>query len=520
MDSQPVISCNGSAAPEAPSRRSLALLDQDVLALIANHLYADHHLVCFCLACSAFNTARKREGLPLCSDGKAFVRRLRLLEWAVAEVDWLAHATHAVHGCVWAAEVGCLPTLLWLRGEGLWLCGEDCLAAAAGGGHNDVLVSLSQMGCVADWRTCAAAAAEDHLETLMVARLLGFCWDEMVCANAAGAGALELLKWARQPNWAQLPSPLAWLEAVPAPSPTSSPPMQSRRLSVPSSPVGVANDSPSRHDDARLAPPGSSTATPMRYDTVIHATAAARAVLGSTAVASAPSTPPRARPPSGSAESSPSYLRSPCSFEFLDADVGDDFGGIASPGKRARAYVSAAHKSALRPHAPSVHAIKQHLIDSRCSRDTRPAPWDSWTIAAAAAGGHVAVLEWMWSLPEIERPAVSAVACAFAAASGQLNGLMWLRDKGAPWDEQTCAEAASGGHLEILKFCRASGCPWDGETAAAAAGAGHLEVLKFCVARECPLNMADCLQRARDSGSDAVVSWLLALPERSEDELS
>ena len=89
-------------------------------------------------------------------------------------------------------------------------------------------------------------------------------------------------------------------------------------------------------------------------------------------------------------------------------------------------------QDALRPHAPSVHAIKQHLIDSRCSRDTRPAPWDSWTIAAAAAGGHVAVLEWMWSLPEIERRRCLAVACAFAAASGQLNGLMWLRDKGAP----------------------------------------------------------------------------------------
>ena len=117
----------------------------------------------------------------------------------------------------------------------------------------------------------------------------------------------------------------------------------------------------------------------------------------------------------------------------------------------------------------------------------------------------------MWSLPEIERPAVSAVACAFAAASGQLNGLMWLRDKGAPWDEQTCAEAASGGHLEILKFCRASGCPWDGETAAAA-GAGHLEVLKFCVARGA-LNMADCLQRAAIAAATPL--WLATSASRT-----
>ena len=40
------------------------------------------------------------------------------------------------------------------------------------------------------------------------------------------------------------------------------------------------------------------------------------------------------------------------------------------------------------------------------------------------------------SVPEAERPSVDAQACAFAAASGQLGVLQWLRRAGAPWDEQ------------------------------------------------------------------------------------
>ena len=38
--------------------------------------------------------------------------------------------------------------------------------------------------------------------------------------------------------------------------------------------------------------------------------------------------------------------------------------------------------------------------------------------------------------------------------------LQWLRKHGCPWDEWTCAMAAAGGHLKVLKWARKHGCPW------------------------------------------------------------
>jgi hypothetical protein len=39
--------------------------------------------------------------------------------------------------------------------------------------------------------------------------------------------------------------------------------------------------------------------------------------------------------------------------------------------------------------------------------------------------------------------------------------LKWARENGCPWDEWTCANAAEGGHLEMLKWARENDCPWD-----------------------------------------------------------
>jgi hypothetical protein len=35
--------------------------------------------------------------------------------------------------------------------------------------------------------------------------------------------------------------------------------------------------------------------------------------------------------------------------------------------------------------------------------------------------------------------------------------LQWARANGCPWDEFTCAYAAEGGHLEMLQWARANG---------------------------------------------------------------
>ena len=71
--------------------------------------------------------------------------------------------------------------------------------------------------------------------------------------------------------------------------------------------------------------------------------------------------------------------------------------------------------------------------------------------------------------------------CAYAAGSGYLNVLKWLREhrdsNKCPWDRKTCAHAAGSGHLEVLKWARENGCPWDAGTCANAAA--EVDIWKF-----------------------------------------
>jgi hypothetical protein len=48
-----------------------------------------------------------------------------------------------------------------------------------------------------------------------------------------------------------------------------------------------------------------------------------------------------------------------------------------------------------------------------------------------------------------------------AAAGGHLAVLQWARANGCDWNEDTCRQAARGGHLEVLQWARANDCPWD-----------------------------------------------------------
>ena len=101
-------------SPPPPSMISVCDLPADCLQLIASRLHSERTLLPFALTCKGFDAARRRDALPLKTNGQLFVRRLRLLEWAVGHVAWLDQDYHRRHGCVWAAELGCLPAILWL----------------------------------------------------------------------------------------------------------------------------------------------------------------------------------------------------------------------------------------------------------------------------------------------------------------------------------------------------------------------------------------------------------------------
>jgi hypothetical protein len=67
----------------------------------------------------------------------------------------------------------------------------------------------------------------------------------------------------------------------------------------------------------------------------------------------------------------------------------------------------------------------------------------------------------------------------YAARSGHLHVLQWVRQHHCPWNSLTPAWAAEDGHLDMLQWARAHNCPWDSITPLSAARAGHLEVLQW-----------------------------------------
>ena len=78
-----------------------------------------------------------------------------------------------------------------------WLWDRDTCAAAALGGHLEVLQWARANGCPWDIRTCHKAAEGGHLKVLLWARANGCPWDKGTCEWAAHGGHLELLQWAR-----------------------------------------------------------------------------------------------------------------------------------------------------------------------------------------------------------------------------------------------------------------------------------------------------------------------------------
>ena len=70
--------------------------------------------------------------------------------------------------------------------------------------------------------------------------------------------------------------------------------------------------------------------------------------------------------------------------------------------------------------------------------------------------------------------------CPTAARAGLLQELKLLRENNSPWDEGTCCAAAAGGHIHVLEWAHANGCPCRMNTYQSAAAFRVVEV----VARE------------------------------------
>jgi hypothetical protein len=112
---------------------------------------------------------------------------------------------------------------------------------------------------------------------------------------------------------------------------------------------------------------------------------------------------------------------------------------------------------------------------------------------AAASHGQMEALVWLR-----ERGfSCGTAVCSRAASAGRLEALQYLREHGCPWDGFSCSAAALGGHLEVLRYAHEHGCPWDEETCSAAAQQGHLEVLRYAREHGCPWDEYSCSYAAQ-----------------------
>ena len=160
--------------------------------------------------------------------------------------------------------------------------------------------------------------------------------------------------------------------------------------------------------------------------------------------------------------------------------------------------------------------------------------WDKETCCWAAYSGHLELVKWLRAKG---CPWDTSASCN-AARGGHLEVLQWIRaqDPPCPWDEQVCYWAASNGHLDVLRWARRKGCPWGESAPCAAAKNGHLKVLNWLefittnglnghdktkraytntrvnwlIKEECPYDKSRCRQAAVEGGEQArkVLEWL------------
>ena len=128
----------------------------------------------------------------------------------------------------------------------------------------------------------------------------------------------------------------------------------------------------------------------------------------------------------------------------------------------------------------------------------------------AAAYGQVEVLKWLQSIydssddcPWNQHTVVNA--CFF----GHLDAVTFLLDNGGRLNKKLCHFAANSGSVPLLQFLRSRDCEWDEFVPALAAAEGHIDFIEWAVDNGCPLTKASC-EYAAAYGELETLKWLHA----------
>jgi hypothetical protein len=138
-------------------------------------------------------------------------------------------------------------------------------------------------------------------------------------------------------------------------------------------------------------------------------------------------------------------------------------------------------------------------------------------------GNHMHILEWIFELLEWYQAQQNAAAAqdrmtnfgkesmfvAMASRHGNLSMVKFLIDKGFEYRHTVVTQAAAAsGNLEVLMYLRSLDCPWSETIYLAAAAKGHLEILKWAESHGCPWDNSDLFPAAAKSSNRDVYQWL------------
>jgi hypothetical protein len=122
-------------------------------------------------------------------------------------------------------------------------------------------------------------------------------------------------------------------------------------------------------------------------------------------------------------------------------------------------------------------------------------------VSGAAAAASVPKLQWLHT--EQGCPLHDGITY-YAAKSGNVDVLIWLKDRGQELKADTCMGAAAGAHVHLLQYLRDEGCEWNVYICGAAASNGHLTTLQWLHDQGCPWLRHRICADAAESGSIAV----------------
>jgi hypothetical protein len=143
-------------------------------------------------------------------------------------------------------------------------------------------------------------------------------------------------------------------------------------------------------------------------------------------------------------------------------------------------------------------------------------PFDDYTCDGAAIGGHLAILQQLrsdgceWD--------VESIAC-YAACSGSIELVEWLRQQGIAINAEVLAWAAGSGHIALCEHLRSRGCDWDADACNEAASYGDVNMLRWLRERGCPCNAGEvCISAARHNFTD-ILDYLIEQGEQLSAEV-